>query len=155
MISPAFTTFLHHREFYISGLKWNILKTIRKMNCNNFVASLIFHPVLSWGPDFNLCNTLVYDRIPAELKDWNRSLFKHQKGKIIEKDTSLFHTVIKKVHHVLFIGNVCIVIQVCSRSEEERIRMSGWDVPVGFGSSVPGGSNTKSEPHITGTVSHS
>lgn len=50
---------------------------------------------------------------------------------------------------------VCVLIQLRSRSEGARIRTSGWDVPVGFASSVPGGSNTKCEPDITGTVSHS
>lgn len=32
----------------------------------------------------------------------------------IEEDTTLCHTVIKKVHQVLLIGNVRMVIQVCS-----------------------------------------
>lgn len=72
-----------------------------------------------------------------------------------DKGNRLLHTVTQKVHLTLCIARVCSVILLCSRSEGGRMRTSGWDVPVGFASSVPGGSNTKSEQNITGAVSHS
>lgn len=93
-----FCTYCHRcRTFYIYVYcaQWQLLETYIMKHLNT------------------VC-TLVYDQIPAELKDWNRSLFKHQKEKNVEKNTSLFHTITKKVHHVLFIGNVCMVIQLCS-----------------------------------------
>lgn len=90
-------------------------------------------------------------------------VYKHQalcsvscmSGILWDKGNRLLHTVTQKVHLTLCIARVCSVILLCSRSEGGRMRTSGWDVPVGFASSVPGGSNTKSEPNITGAVSHS